>query len=287
MEKIRFKTTDGLDLYVEKRQSTELAGQDQPVCVIFSHGLSGSGRNWRSSVNEVLKIPGAIAVTYDLRGHGRSPGLNQVDSYTLQRLAQDLVELSDFLKKQHPDHRMVLIGLSLGAMVSLASATTRPELYDRLCLTSLPCVECKTSIARYAEPFANTIRQEGLEQAGAEFVWGATSGMRAEDALWVKQGFLEHQGVDIAFLLEEALANLPKAENIAEQIQSLNDQLQRINVYVGDQDQAAMLQRQLMHNFWGDQRPSALEERVFENGKHVLNLTSAKDFNEAIMHFLN
>ena len=70
-----------------------VAGEGPPLFLI--HGI-GAARNTWAKLMPLLTSYYTV-VTYDLRGHGRSPGLNQVDSYTLPRLSQDLIELSDFL----------------------------------------------------------------------------------------------------------------------------------------------------------------------------------------------
>ncbi|MBI5657374.1 MAG: alpha/beta fold hydrolase [Geobacter sp.] len=90
--------------------------------LVFIHGWSMSGRAWRFQA-EPFAAAGYRVIAPDLRGHGQStvpPG-----GVTLQGCAEDLVTLFSELALSG----VVLIGWSLGALVSLAAF---PRLRSRL-----------------------------------------------------------------------------------------------------------------------------------------------------------
>lgn len=66
-----------------------MGGTDASHYVLFTHGIYGSGANWRSIARAVLeRRPEYGAVLVDLRGHGRSPDGDP--PHTLDACASDL-----------------------------------------------------------------------------------------------------------------------------------------------------------------------------------------------------
>lgn len=60
--------------------------------MLFTHGIYGSGANWRSIARKVIETaPGWGALLVDLRGHGRSPAGDP--PHTVEACARDLAEL--------------------------------------------------------------------------------------------------------------------------------------------------------------------------------------------------
>jgi len=94
---------------VNSLNSQVYGSEDLEKKLVFVHGLLGAGQNWRSvaqafSDHQVL--------TYDQRGHGRSPW-SQSQDYHVESLALDLeqiLELNNFKDA-------ILVGHSLGARV--------------------------------------------------------------------------------------------------------------------------------------------------------------------------
>ncbi len=115
-----FHSVNGLDLHYE------VAGQGDPV--VFIHGLGSSTRDWHSQVEFFSTDHRVISV--DLRGHGQSS--KPTDAYSIQQFATDVGHLLEQTDNS-PAH---IVGLSLGGMVALELAVTRPDLVRSLVLVN-------------------------------------------------------------------------------------------------------------------------------------------------------
>jgi len=71
----------------------QVAPADPPTSwLLFTHGIYGSGANWRSIARQVIeRRPGWGALLVDLRGHGRSPA--GAPPHTIDACADDLAAL--------------------------------------------------------------------------------------------------------------------------------------------------------------------------------------------------
>ncbi len=99
-----YKTGDGAYIYYE------LEGQGRPVVLI--HGWGCSGRFYQKNM-EGLKDRFTV-VTMDMRGHGRSS--KGLDGYTIDRMAQDIHEVIEFLSLKN----ILLMGWSMGGPTMLS-----------------------------------------------------------------------------------------------------------------------------------------------------------------------
>jgi pimeloyl-ACP methyl ester carboxylesterase len=82
----------------------------------------------------------------------------------------------------------------MGAGIALRFALAHPARTRALVLAAFPAAaDTPGGYASVAERFAERIERDGLEAAGAEFVWGPSSGLDAAGADLVRRGFLEHQ----------------------------------------------------------------------------------------------
>lgn len=95
-----FTTSDKVEL------SYGLKGEGRAIVLL--HGWSGSSDNFKPVVEELSKKYRLLI--YDHRGHGFSAHPNY--GYSLERLAQDLEELLDYLNLED----ILLVGWSMGAM---------------------------------------------------------------------------------------------------------------------------------------------------------------------------
>src|SRR5439155_12085731 len=75
--------------------------------------------------------------------------------------------------------------------------------------------------AAVAADFADAIEREGLEAAGARFVWGAASGLDSTGTRRVRRGFLEHPPHGLAHTLRGVLAAEPSLDEIAPRLAGL------------------------------------------------------------------
>lgn len=114
------KLDDG-EIYYEVRGS-------EGKWLTFIHGAYASHRWWKFQVDELSKDYRTLAL--DLRGHGNSSPLR--NKVTLDKLAEDVHKLHEHLGIKET----VLIGWSLGGMVSMKYAILYPEVVRGLVLIS-------------------------------------------------------------------------------------------------------------------------------------------------------
>lgn len=108
--------------------------------VVAAHGLYLSGNSWNATAELLCARPRAAAVlTYDHRGHGRSPHSRRDGALGLDLLAGDLLAVLhaaaqglDGAMAFGPSVPMVLAGHSLGAMSALTMLTGQHALPESL-----------------------------------------------------------------------------------------------------------------------------------------------------------
>jgi pimeloyl-ACP methyl ester carboxylesterase len=107
-----FLDRDGVKLFYE-----DTGSGDPPLLLV--HGWTCNHTHWAGQVRHFG--PRHRVITVDLRGHGRSDAPEQ--DYTHEGFAGDLAWLCDKLGVKRP----VVIGHSMGGIVTLVMAATRPE----------------------------------------------------------------------------------------------------------------------------------------------------------------
>jgi pimeloyl-ACP methyl ester carboxylesterase len=126
--------------------------------VVFTHGFGRTGDTW-------APVAGALAadhhvVTWDLRGHGRSPAPEGL--YTRDEALADLGAVVDDAIAAGGGP-VLLVGHSLGAYFSLAYTLGRPETVRGLALLSTgPGFRNPDSMARYNRGVATMAAAAGL-----------------------------------------------------------------------------------------------------------------------------
>jgi pimeloyl-ACP methyl ester carboxylesterase len=237
--------------------------------IVFAHGFGGSARNFRPQVRALSDR--YRVVVYDARGHGRSEAPEEADAYTLERLVDDFERVAGDHGGGGP---VVAAGLSLGAAVALAFARRRPERVSRLILASPPAAGANRS--EWALGFARAIDAEGLEAAGARFVWGERSRFDPAGAKLIKSGLMEHPGRALAHVLRETLAVLPAPAELAGTLD-----LPALVIAGGDDEAVLPAAREL----------EAVLPRVrlvvVPGAGHVVNLVAADAFNAEVRAFLS
>lgn len=116
--------------------NTEKFAGDKPTIVML-HGLGGTTRYWSSMLD--FSATGREVVLVDLLGFGDSP--KPYFRYTQDRHLHALIPVLSEIED------MVLVGHSLGALLSLAYATRFPNKVHKLVLLSLPLFD-DMSVAR-------------------------------------------------------------------------------------------------------------------------------------------
>ena len=251
--------SDDLALHVEQ------AGEG-PV-VVLGHGFGGSARNFRPQVRALRDR--YRVVVFDARGHARSGAPDEAVAYAPSRFVGDLGRVVDGAG----EGEAVVGGLSMGAAVALAFAQSHPARVRGLVLASFPAAD--GGLAARARDFADCLEREGLEAAGARFVWGGEPGA---DGTLVRQGFLEHSPRALAHVLRGLLAEQPGADALAPQLAGL-----RVPTLVvaGEHDAPSLeASRRLA------QALPQVQLVVLEGAGHVVNLQRPRHFNEALLTFL-
>jgi pimeloyl-ACP methyl ester carboxylesterase len=233
--------------------------------LVFSHGFGGSARNFRPQVrafSDRFRVK-----SYDARGHARSEAPLSPEAYDFERLVDDYERVAG------EGEPVVAAGLSLGAATALGFARRRPERVKALVLASLP--RSGQALGGWALRFAEAIDERGLEQAGAEFVWGERSRFDPDGAALIKKGLMEHPPHALAAILRRTLAVLPKVTEIAQGVD-----LPTL-IVVGGDDATALPPSEALKGAL----PRAELELVPGAG-HVVNLVAPDAFNAIVARFL-
>ncbi len=121
-----FQGANGLDLYYQTWHPQTLA---RAVLVIV-HGHGGHSGIFTRMV-EYLNKRDYIVYSFDLRGHGRSPGQRgYINSWAEFRA--DLKAFLNLVRTKEPDLPLFLIGQSMGGTIALDYVLSKPKIanYD-------------------------------------------------------------------------------------------------------------------------------------------------------------
>src|SRR3989454_11865263 len=255
----------------EPRLHVEVEGGG-PV-VVRAHGLGGRARNFlpqARALNDRYRI-----VRFDARGHARSEAPAEASAYTPEAFVADLGRVLD----QVGARAAFVGGLSMGAGTALRFALAHPERVEGLVLAAFPPgAGAPGTFAAVAADFADAIEREGLEAAGARFVWGAASGLDPAGARLVRRGFLEHPPHGLAYTLRGVLAAEPSLDELAPRLAEL---ARPALVIVGPPDRVSLPASRAL--------AAALPQAklvVVEDAGHVVNLAQPAAFNRALEELL-
>lgn len=251
----------------------EVEGPEGAPGVVLAHGFGGSARNFRPQVR-ALRDAFRVAV-YDARGHARSDAPDDRSAYDEAAQVADFDQVADELGAA----AVVAGGLSMGAATALAFARRHPRRVRGLVLASYPAGGgVPGSTAGHAEAFADAIEREGLEGAGARFVWGEDSGLDPDGAALVRRGFLEHPPGGLVHTLRGYLARLATPEALAPELREL--EIPALLV-AGERDAASVAACRTL----AEALPRARLEIVPDAG-HVVNLAAPEAFHAVLRPFL-
>jgi len=240
---------------------------------VLAHGFGGSARNFRPQARALA--PRYRVARFDARGHARSPAPHEAEAYTTESFAADLGRIIDRVGVESA----VVGGLSMGAGTALRFALDHPERVAGLVLAAFPPgTGAEGGFSSVALAFADAIEREGLDAAGARFVWGPSSGLDPEAARLVRQGFLEHPPHGLALTLRGVIRVQPTVAALRPRLAALR--LPAL-VVVGEDDRMALApSRDLAAAIPGARLV------VIEGAGHVVNLARPAAFNEALEQFL-
>ena len=103
-------------------------GPDTGVPLVICHGLGAYHIQWEAEAR--LLAESRPVLTVDLRGHGASAVVRngRVEDYSLERMARDVIGVIEHCGFERVDY----LGNSLGGMIGLEIARTRPDLLRSL-----------------------------------------------------------------------------------------------------------------------------------------------------------
>ena len=242
--------------------------------VVLGHGFGGSARNFLPQARALSAH--YRVVRFDARGHARSGAPDDPHAYEPEAFVGDLGRVLDCVGAE----RAVVGGLSMGAGIALRFALAHPERVDGLVLAACPPgAGTPGSLAKIAFEFAAAIERDGLEAAGARFVWGPSSGLDPDAARLVRQGFLEHPPHGLAHTLRGVIATQAA---VSEQEARLRALRQPALVVVGAADRLSLSPSHELVRALPDARLV-----VIPDAGHVVNLARPAEFNAALLTWLD
>lgn len=170
-------TPNGIDesTYVEIggiEQWITIRGEDRNnPALLFLHGGPGDATNpWGyAAFRSWLKY--FTVVQWDQRGSGRTFGRNgaaSASTITPDRMAQDGIELAEWVKKKLHKDKIVLVGHSWGSVLGFLMVKARPELFYAFVGTGQVAAEFARSSAVAYTALVERASREGNSQALAE-----------------------------------------------------------------------------------------------------------------------
>jgi 3-oxoadipate enol-lactonase len=157
----------------------DLTGPEHLPALIFSNSLGTTLEMWEPQValfSEHFRV-----LRYDTRGHGRSgvlPG-----DYTIPQLAQDLLQLLDFLRVD----RASFCGLSMGGAIGIQLGSHAPQRFHRLVLCN--------AAAKFGNAETWNARIQAVEAGGMKAVAGSVI------ERWLTPGFRQSHPAETHALL--------------------------------------------------------------------------------------
>jgi pimeloyl-ACP methyl ester carboxylesterase len=119
---ITYESADGtLNLHAELVERDPVERDGAPLSVLCLHGLTRNGRDFESLVTHLSHRYRVI--TADQRGRGLSARDPNPANYQVAVYARDMARLLEHLEIE----RVVLIGTSMGGIISMVLAATQPE----------------------------------------------------------------------------------------------------------------------------------------------------------------
>ena len=241
--------------------------------VVLMHGFGGSARNFGAQARTLA--PRRRVLRFDARGHARSEAPDDPTAYTPETFVRDVGRLLD----AEGDAAAVVGGLSMGAGIALRFALAHPVRTRALLLAAFPAAaDTPGSYASVAGAFAARIESDGLEAAGAEFVWGPSAGLDGAAAALVRRGFLEHSPHGLAHTLRGVIAVQPSVASLAPRLAELAIPTL---VVVGERDQLSLATSRKL----AAALPNGRLVEIARAG-HLVNLARPAEFNAALVEFL-
>ncbi len=137
----------------------ELQGAGQPLVLL--HGFTGSVENW--TPHAAVFGQQYLTISIDLLGHGRTDAPTNVDRYSMEACANDIVEIL----QKYVSEPVNLLGYSMGGRLALYLAVKHPSWFRTVILeSSSPGLESQTERQKRVasdEQLAADIERDGIE----------------------------------------------------------------------------------------------------------------------------
>lgn len=146
------------------RMHYEVAGSGSPA-VVLTHGLAATGATWAGQIEGLS--PSFRVVTWDLRGHGRSP--SPPGDCSLSDLADDLRSVLDAAAID----RAVVLGHSAGGVVAMQFALDHADRCAGLVLVGTAS-ECNAKAKEFYETLATIAVERGMAPVRRRLGLGAS-----------------------------------------------------------------------------------------------------------------
>jgi pimeloyl-ACP methyl ester carboxylesterase len=101
---------------------------DNPILLYLAGGPGGTDLG--AIRQDVSLEEDFVVVAWDQRGAGKSyAALDPVDTFTLEQLVADTIEVTDYLRNRFAEERIYLVGQSWGSTLGALAVQQRPELF--------------------------------------------------------------------------------------------------------------------------------------------------------------
>ena len=131
---MKIETTRGTDINIQANGITICYDDlgEGTIPIIFIHGFPFDKSSWNPQLEKLSQNHRAIS--YDIRGFGKSTGGNETKSISL--FADDLINFMDalFIKKA------IVCGLSMGGYILLNAVSRYPERFEAIVLSDTQCI---------------------------------------------------------------------------------------------------------------------------------------------------
>ncbi len=118
-----FINSEGLKLFY--RTFEPKSGEFEKI-LVGCHGASGDGEYFILLADQIVEQTNIALIFMDYRGHGRSGG-PPADIKDFQSYIDDLDEFLTYLREKFPDKPFLLVGESMGGIVSLNYVAQNPD----------------------------------------------------------------------------------------------------------------------------------------------------------------
>jgi alpha-beta hydrolase superfamily lysophospholipase len=104
--------------------------KSSPNTILLLHGIKSSGYSYKRCASLLQEASQAEVYALDIRGHGRSGGVDGDVDY-INQYADDLADIIKTIRKEKPDRKIIVAGHSMGGGIALRYAmNTYPETAD-------------------------------------------------------------------------------------------------------------------------------------------------------------